>query len=238
VPEYRQLAEVFTSLGVDLAASADVGTALEIITATAVRVVEGAGHAAVTTVRQGKLETVAQTSELPLRVDRIQYELGSGPCVDAVLERAVFRCDDLRSDPRWPEFGRQAVDLTGVLSMLSFRMFFEETSLIAGLNLYSTKPEAFSDEAETTGLLLATHGALALQGAGRREQVQHLERALSSNRDIGMAMGILMARHLLTKEQAFDLLRVASQHSHRKLGQIALDVIEVGELEYPGPRSS
>ena len=30
-------------------------------------------------------------------------------------------------------------------------------------------------------------------------------------------------RHLATKQQAFDLLRVASQRTHRKLGEIALD---------------
>jgi hypothetical protein len=238
VPEYRHLAELFTSLGSDLASPVNVITALDVITATAVKVVEGAEHAGVTTVRQGTLETVAQTSELPLQVDRIQYDLASGPCVDAIEARTVFRCDDLRTDPRWPEFGRRAVESTGVLSMLSFRMFFEETSLIAGLNLYSTKPEAFSDEAETTGLLLATHGALALAGAERREQVQHLERALSTNRDIGVAMGILMARHVLTKDQAFDLLRVVSQHTHRKLGQIALDVIDIGDVEFPHPRTS
>jgi GAF domain-containing protein len=238
VPEFRRLAELFTKLGNDLAASPDVTTALRVIADTAVRAVDGAEHAAVTTVTQGELETVAHTSDLPLAVDAIQYDLHSGPCVDAIVAQTVFRCDDLRTDLRWPEFGHRAAAETGVLSMLSFRMFFEDSNLIVGLNLYSKKPAAFTDESETTGLILATHGALALSNVERRQHVSHLERALSSNRDIGMAMGILMARHLLTKEQAFDLLRVASQHTHRKLAQIALDVIDTGSLDFPGPRPS
>jgi hypothetical protein len=32
------------------------------------------------------------------------------------------------------------------------------------------------------------------------------------------------------------MLRVASQHTHRKLADIALDVIDTGDLDYPGPR--
>ena len=187
-------------------------------------------------IRNGSFETVAATGELPQQVDCIQYELGSGPCVDAILEHTVFRCDDLRTDRRWPEFGRRAVAATGVLSMLSFRMYFEDDDLIAGLNLYARKPAAFDGEAETVGLVLATHGALALTSAARWERIEHLERALATNRDIGVAIGILMASHLVTKQQAFDLLRVASQHTHRKLGQIALDVIDTGALDFPHPQ--
>jgi hypothetical protein len=71
----------------------------------------------------------------------------------------------------------------------------------------------------------------------QREQLvakaNNLNRALDSNREIGAAMGILMARHQLTSDQAFDLLRRASQRSHRKIVTIAADVIETGELELP-----
>lgn len=60
-----------------------------------------------------------------------------------------------------------------------------------------------------------------------------LERALDSNRDIGVAMGIPMTRHPVTQEQAFDLLRLASQHGHRKLVEVAQDVITAGDLAVP-----
>jgi hypothetical protein len=168
-------------------------------------------------------------------VDSIQYELRSGPCVDAILQQTVFRADDLRTDMRWPAFGRRAAEETGVLSMLSFRMYFETDDQLAGLNFYSLKPSGFDDEAETVGLLLSTHAAMAMTISHQAEQIGHLERALETNRDIGIAIGVLMGLHKVTKQQAFDLLKVASQHMHRKLAQIAFDVVETGTLEFPAP---
>lgn len=234
MPEFRELAGLFGRLGMVVGSASAVGDALAAVTAAAVEAIPGADAAAITRGRGPKLETVAATSELPKRVDEIQYQLMSGPCIDAVLKDGTFVTNDLRTDHRWPEFADRAVGETGVLSMLSVRMFFEEGDQVAGLNIYGSRPDCFDQLAQSTGLVLATHAALALAGALRLERIENLERALATNRDIGVAMGILMTRHLVTKQQAFDLLRVASQHTHRKLGQLALEVIETGALEYPG----
>lgn len=64
----------------------------------------------------------------------------------------------------------------------------------------------------------------------QRSRAANLEEALATNREIGQAIGILMATEHLTAEQAFDVLRTASQHSHRKLRAIAADVVETGTL--------
>ena len=45
-----------------------------------------------------------------------------------------------------------------------------------------------------------------------------------------MAIGILMALHHVTDDTAFDLLRTASQHLHRKICDLADDVIDTGAL--------
>ena|SRR5690348_923270 len=57
-----------------------------------------------------------------------------------------------------------------------------------------------------------------------------------SSREIGMAMGVLMSRGRLSQDEAFDLLRRASQHLHRKLRDVAADVVETGELPGRPPR--
>jgi signal transduction histidine kinase/DNA-binding response OmpR family regulator/PAS domain-containing protein len=62
------------------------------------------------------------------------------------------------------------------------------------------------------------------------DKAANLERALASNRHIGAAMGVLMASLKLTDEQAFDLLRKTSQNRHRKLRDIAEEVILTGEI--------
>ncbi|HEU5271136.1 MAG TPA: ANTAR domain-containing protein, partial [Jatrophihabitans sp.] len=69
----------------------------------------------------------------------------------------------------------------------------------------------------------------------QRYRADHLERALASSRQIGAAMGILMARLRFTEEQAFDALRTASQHSHRKLRDVAEEVLLTGELPKAPP---
>ena len=57
-----------------------------------------------------------------------------------------------------------------------------------------------------------------------------MRKAIASNRDIGVAMGILSARHNIRPQEAFELLRVASQHTNRKLRDLAAEVIQTGEL--------
>ena len=57
-----------------------------------------------------------------------------------------------------------------------------------------------------------------------------LQVAVETNRQIGAATGILMARLTLTQDQAFDLLRRASQDQNRKLRDIADEVVLTGAV--------
>ncbi|MDQ1720496.1 MAG: hypothetical protein QOI26_230, partial [Pseudonocardiales bacterium] len=52
---------------------------------------------------------------------------------------------------------------------------------------------------------------MALLYATARNKAANLERALQSNREIGMAIGVLMIAHHVTEQQAFDALRKESQ---------------------------
>ena len=65
-------------------------------------------------------------------------------------------------------------------------------------------------------------------------QVAHPESVLKRNREISAAVGILMCRHRMTQADAFDRLRRKSQTTHRKLYDIALEVLQAGELPAKG----
>jgi hypothetical protein len=230
-PSPSEIAAMYDELGRELLWQTNPDNVFTLLTRTAVVRVPGAEHAGITRVTDTRTETVAPTGEVVKLVDQIQYDLGSGPCVDAVLKEQVFEATDLATDPRWPEFGRSAAREHGIRSILSFRLYLEDTTgLRAGLNLYSSRTAAFDDNARMIGLLLATHGALAVHAAVKTEKADNLEIALHSSREIGIAMGVLMNRHKLTREQAFDLLRVASQNTHRKLAAVARDVADAGEV--------
>jgi GAF domain-containing protein len=229
------LAQLFTELGRDLTAQHGVEDVLSTVSQRAYRLIPAADHAAISRGRHGKFETIAATSDLPPQVDQLQYDAGSGPCVDAILADTVYRVGELETSSNWPDFGHQAAEKYGIHSMLAVRMYIEDDDLLAGLNLYASKPHAFDESDQTTAVLLATHGALAFTAAHRQDKIDNLQRALENSRHIGAAIGILMASHKLTYQQGFDLLRIASQSSHRKLADIAEDVLVTGALELPDP---
>lgn len=66
-------------------------------------------------------------------------------------------------------------------------------------------------------------------------EIANLRIALHSARRIGAAMGIIMVAHKVTEEQAFAALRIASQHTHRKLRDIADEVLLTGLPPSPSP---
>ena len=140
-------------------------------------------------------------------------------------EHQTVRLADIAADQRWPEFTRRAAHL-GLRSMLSFQLYVVRDNLGA-LNLYSDEPGAFTDESEYIGLMFAAHAAVALIGA---QQQQNMTLAVSMRDLIGQAKGILMERHRITAEQAFDLLVRASQRTNTKLADIARVLTATGEL--------
>ncbi|MEO6886708.1 MAG: GAF and ANTAR domain-containing protein [Jatrophihabitantaceae bacterium] len=226
-----ELADIFERIGAELSHGQQPDEVYALLTHAAVRDVPGAQQAGITLGVAGSFTTIAPTHELIRKVDRIQYDLTSGPCVDAILEDTVFNAPDLRSDHRWPEFGQRAFELAGVVSMLSLRVFFEDgPGAVAALNMYSSEVSAFGKTSQAIGLLLSTHGALALAAATANDKADNLLTALKNSREIGIAMGVLMTRHKITRERAFDLLRISSQHTHRKVVSIAIEVCDTGEL--------
>jgi hypothetical protein len=200
------------------------------VTAFAMAAMPGAEHASISVSERNKPpETIAATGELPLEVDRIQYDTGEGPSVEALIQSDLAFADDLETDTQWPKFAPRAVETAGVRSILSYRLYLT-TDRRGALNFYAGKPQAFDQLAMGVGALFAAYASLTLLNEIHRDKAMHLERALESSREIGCAMGILMARELCTQDQAFDMLRNASQHTHRKLRDVADQVRETGAL--------
>lgn len=228
--EQADLAGVFADIARQLEAETSPERTQDRVTRAAVATVDGCDHAAISIVRRrGGIETVAATDEVPERVDAIQYDTGQGPCVGAISEHETYLIHDLVGDERWPAFSRRAADETGVRSMLSIRLFLREDT-IGALNLYSRRPDAFDQQGYAVGTVLAAHAAVAMSAAQEHQRADQLEDALASNREIGMAMGVLMGRSRMSQDEAFAVLRRASQQLHRKLRDVAGEVVDTGQL--------
>lgn len=198
---------------------------LDRIAAAAVREVAGAEHASISEIAGRNVHTRAGTDPLVERIDQAQYRLSEGPCLAALREQMTVRSDDLDDEQRWPRFAKAAVD-EGVRSMLSVQLFVQGDNLGA-LNLYASEPKSFSDADESTAMMLAAHAAVAMKGA-RMES--NFRVALESRDVIGQAKGILMERYKIDATEAFDLLVMASQRTHKKLRDVAYELSTTGEL--------
>ena len=85
------------------------------------------------------------------------------------------------------------------------------------MSVSMVQPCPDDEESERGGRLQATIAAL-------EAEIANLKVALRSARTIGIALGIIMAERKVTPDEAFEMLRVTSQHSHRKLRDVAEDV--------------
>ncbi|MDP2827905.1 MAG: response regulator [Sulfuricellaceae bacterium] len=58
-----------------------------------------------------------------------------------------------------------------------------------------------------------------------KEMEKTLTQALNGNRDVSVAMGILMERHNIGQQDAFEMLRKSARDLSRKAAEIAADII-------------
>lgn len=208
-----------------LQAASDLDDVLHRICDAALLEIPAAVAAGITMVESHQFVTAAATSASVEYLDHIQYQTGDGPCVAATREDGIVRCYDLSRESRWPQFAKAAVD-RGFRALLSFQLFDQDDNNSA-LNVYSDAPDSWPPDAEDVGTILAAHAALAIR-AKRKEA--NLKIALSSRDIIGQAKGILMERFRLDADHAFQLLVAISQHSHRKLRDVAEELCLTGDV--------
>jgi GAF domain-containing protein len=170
--------------------------------------------------RQGTFETEAGTDQLVWELDGVQYDLGEGPCLQAVEDEPVVVVERLRHEQRWPRYVPAALE-RGVLSQVAVRLFTDNQH-VAGLNLYSTERDDVDVSSIETARLFATHAAIIL---GHAQQEDQLHQALQNRKTIGQAIGILMERYRIDADRAFQFLIRASSTSNVKLRDVAEEVV-------------
>ncbi|HUR78608.1 MAG TPA: GAF and ANTAR domain-containing protein [Acidimicrobiales bacterium] len=225
-----ELAASIAEAAQNLYSADSVPATLQRIVELAVETVDGCDLAGIFLREDKRVTTPAVTEPLVVELDNLQISADEGPCLDAVAHGKPSYAEDLADDDRWPRFGPAAA-AAGIRSLLAFPLPADGPP--AALNLYSRLPSAYGAIDRAKGLIFATLAGHALQSAQTRaEEVQRsedLHQALLTRGMIGQAQGILMERERITAEQAFDVLRRASQHLNVKLREIAQALVETGE---------
>ncbi|WP_432547851.1 GAF and ANTAR domain-containing protein [Kineococcus sp. SYSU DK004] len=233
---FDRLAAAVRRLREETGAVDDQRRLLEAVAREAVAGLDGVERASVS-LRQGQRTwTAAATDERACDVDEAQYAAGQGPCVDVLRGAGPVVVPDLRVDPRWPALTAHPLPATGVLAV-PLAVEAEHVPATGSLNLYCvpSAARALDAAAVARAALLADQAALATAVVVHRVRARNLEEALVSNRDIGAAVGVLMAMERTTRDEALARLRRASQDGNRKLRDVAAQVLDTGVLEERHP---
>lgn len=207
----------------------------EAICRTALEAVPGCDHACVITMRAGeKTVCEAATDDIARRVDQLERETGEGPCLDAILTQR-FECDpDITQNAAWPRLAERVLAETPVRGMVGYRILVGDRKAGA-LNLLADTPGALTPEAASIGAIVAAFASVALAAAAEHASARSLREALDSNREIGKAVGLLMATNGISDEEAFDLLRQASSKLNLRLALVAKRVVAEHNADVDNP---
>jgi GAF domain-containing protein len=201
---------------------------LDVIVNLAVSAVPEVDAASVSlVVHDGKqLETTGASSAAVRDADEAQYRGGGGPCVQAI--RTGTEIAVVLPVRRWAAFS-SAAGVLGFSSVRSLPLSVQDKTFGA-LNLYSSSRRWADGHSLLAARALAGQAAVLLANASTLMSAElanrHLRDALESRDVIGQAKGILMARHGISAEQAFDDLRRESRRNGAKLGDIAAAVVQ------------
>jgi GAF domain-containing protein len=205
----------------------DMDEMLQTVTLIVTESVADCDLASITLIRNGRPTTPVFTDKVAERLDQAQYELGDGPCLAAIRHQGVERVKTA-TDERWGPFNVAARE-QGVESVLSVPLIAREVG-VGSLNLYSRHTAAFGGEVAEVACGLADQlGVAAVRAAFLSESyelAQQLQQALESRAIIEQAKGILMGVQGCGPDEAFEILKRASQNRNRKLRAVAEEIVE------------
>ncbi|MFH8498941.1 GAF and ANTAR domain-containing protein [Streptomyces coeruleorubidus] len=185
---------------------------------------EGAG---VTIERDHRPLTVASAGPPALKLDEKQYGQDDGPCLHSARTGEEVAVEDMLRETRWGDYPAYAV-ACGIRSSLSLPIS-ARTHTTGALNLYAGPPQAFKDAdlsalrslaAQATGAI-----ALAQRIADAQEFAEQMQAAMQSRGVIDQALGVVMGQRRCTADEAFGILRSASQHRNIKLRDLCTELI-------------
>ncbi|MFF9086080.1 GAF and ANTAR domain-containing protein [Streptomyces sp. NPDC014991] len=181
----------------------------------------------ITLERRGRPLTVVSSGAGACDLDDTQYGQDDGPCLQALRTGEEVAVADMLDEERWGPYPAYAA-AGGTRSSLSLPIA-AHTHTAGALNLYTPKVLGFAD-ADLTGLrALAAQAtgavALAQRIADARQYADDLHTAMESRAVIDQAIGVIMGRQRCRADEAFGLLRAASQHRNIKLRDLCGELL-------------
>jgi len=225
-PYPPELLTAFRSMAEIVYSGESYDSVYESVCTTAVQLVDGCDHASLMLRRGTRVETVAASDEVARRIDELEKALGEGPCLDAIDDGEPDQhiCPDLSDGSKWPELARTILAETEVRGMAGFRLR-QDGQRVGALNVFSDGVGALTEHSLEQAIMLTSFASVTLAALERGEEATTLRRGLESNREIGKAVGLLMAMHDIDDDRAFEMLAKVSQEMNVKVAEVAAQVV-------------
>ncbi|MCU1543577.1 MAG: Antitermination regulatory protein [Microbacteriaceae bacterium] len=188
--------------------------------------------AAVSLLRATSQSTVCSSDTTAARLDELQFDLGEGPCWDALSTRRPILRPLLTtsSTGEWPLFinaVREDHLACGIAGIYAFPLFVGTLDLGA-VDLYTTNSRPLEDDQVADATELAAIASWqVLRGVLTDRVVDDAEGPTTHNRrEVHQATGMVLAQLEITADEASLLLRAHAFASGRTVAEVARDVIE------------
>jgi GAF domain-containing protein len=233
-PQPTNAAEALERLGRLSLRELSMESLLQTVTELAKTVMSGHPEASVSLLVKDKPSTVVSTGQLAVDLDETQYERGHGPCLHAARTGELTEIADTRTESRWRDYSQRAAE-AGNLSSLSVPLTIDEDEQVSGaLNFYARIPNGFDHDSRSAAQAFGSYAAVATGNMyayqSARGMADNLQAALESRAVIDQAKGILIERHKLTPDQAFQLLAQVSMNANQRVRDVADHLVHTGEL--------
>jgi hypothetical protein len=225
-PFPSELLTAFRSMAEIVYSGESYDSVYDAVCSTAVELVDGCDHASMMLRRSGRVETVAASDDVARRIDELERTIGEGPCLDAIddSEPDQHICADLSEGSKWPQLATHILQETSVRGMAGFRLR-QDGQRVGALNVFSNTAGALSEHSLDQAIMLTAFASVTLAALERGEEATTLRRGLESNREIGKAVGLLMAMHDIDDDRAFEMLAKVSQEMNVKVAEVAAQVV-------------
>ena len=173
--------------------------------------------------------SVCATGKVSALIERLQHDLGEGPCVDAYHEDRPVLESDLAEpvNPRWLAFSGPVLE-AGVRAIFGFPLRVGAVRLGA-LNLYRDRPGPLTDEQHADALVMADVAAQAVLLLQANAPPGQLAAELQASTDfqyvVHQAAGMVAVQLGVSVAEALVRLRAYAFGNGRPLAEVARDVV-------------
>jgi hypothetical protein len=184
-------------------------------------------------------QTVAASDPTAARLDELQFDLGEGPCWDAVRSRRPVHHPDLRVDSTgWPVF-REAVLAEGINALFAFPLFVGPLQ-VGAVDLYSNRPLRLDAVQERRASELADVAARTVLQRALESAVGDADDDLAeddnpySRKIIHQATGMVLAQLGIGPDDARMVIQAHAFASNRSMMSVAQEILD-RRLDFSDP---